>query len=147
DGEGPLLRDAFSCSGSERHPGECPTMVLGEPTCPPGHTAAVNCSGVRHVRLAGGPGRCAGRVEVYVNGSWATICQDNWDTADATVVCHQLGCGTVLAVPDSAQFGAGSGPLWLDAGGCAGTEASLWDCPALAPRSCQRGGGAGVVCS
>ncbi|XP_021238841.1 deleted in malignant brain tumors 1 protein-like [Numida meleagris] len=44
-GTGTLLHDALSCSGSERHPGECPVEVLGQPTCPLGHTAAINCSG------------------------------------------------------------------------------------------------------
>ncbi|NXK14894.1 C163A protein, partial [Herpetotheres cachinnans] len=158
-GDGPLQRDAFVCSGSERHPGECPTVVLGEAACPPGHAAAVNCSaaaparsppcpaGSQRVRLAGGPGRCAGRVEVYVNGTWGTVCQDTWDLLDATVTCHQLGCGMALAAPGSARFGPGTGPLWLDAGGCAGTEASLWDCPVSAWHSCQRGGGAGAICS
>ncbi|NWZ01841.1 C163A protein, partial [Loxia curvirostra] len=45
-GEGPLRPDAFGCSGSERHPGECPVAVLGKPPCAPGNAAAVNCSGV-----------------------------------------------------------------------------------------------------
>ncbi|KAM6255144.1 scavenger receptor cysteine-rich type 1 protein M130-like [Spheniscus humboldti] len=249
-GDGPLWPDAFGCGGSERHPGQCPTAVLGEPACPPGHAAAVNCSGIaeplrlvegesrcdgrlevsaspgawarvqaglwgawdasvvcqqlgcgvlekvytvpgsgteglqglrsagteenlargnvlgtaaaltgspeevavvcsgsRRVRLAGGPGRCAGRVEVYVNGTWGTVCQETWDLRDAAVVCRQLGCGMALAAPRSARFGPGTGPLWPDAGGCAGTEASLWDCPASAQRGCRHGGGAGAVCS
>ncbi|NXD83615.1 C163A protein, partial [Halcyon senegalensis] len=158
-GHGPLWPDAFGCSGSERHPGECPVAVLGEPSCPPGHAAAVNCSGPteetlaqcnvsgtvtvptgspeevaivcsgdRRVRLADGPGRCAGRVEVYDSGTWATVCRDTWDTPDATVVCRQLGCGAALEVPSSAPFGPGTGQLWPDAGGCAGTEESLWEC-------------------
>ncbi|NXT72941.1 C163A protein, partial [Chaetops frenatus] len=45
-GEGPLRPDAFGCSGSERHPGECPVAVLGKPRCAPGNAAAVNCSGM-----------------------------------------------------------------------------------------------------
>lgn len=49
-GNGPLRRDTFGCDGSERHPGECPVVVLGEPACPPGHTAAVNCSGLYGTR-------------------------------------------------------------------------------------------------
>ncbi|NXX45813.1 C163A protein, partial [Tricholaema leucomelas] len=175
EGNGQLWRDTFRCRGSEWHPGECSVTVLGEPTCAPGHaaTVAIVCSGEcpgkgwgvlaperpphpgypwcpagsRRVRLAAGPGRCAGRVEVYVNGTWGTICQDNWDVLGATVVCRQLGCGRALAAPSPARFGPGTGPLWLGAGDCAGTEVSLWDCPALARRGCRRGGGAAAICS
>ncbi|XP_065541140.1 scavenger receptor cysteine-rich type 1 protein M130-like isoform X2 [Lathamus discolor] len=274
-GNGSLRVDAFGCSGSERHPGECPVAVLGEPTCPPGHAAAVKCSGAaeplrllegqsrcegrlevstspgawaavpaglrdtqvatvacgelgcgepesvypvpgpsagglrevrcagsedvlaqcnvsatavapsgaaealavacsgecpgraggagpaggspvasrpcpagsRRLRLAGGPGRCAGRVELYVEGAWSPVCQDAWGIPDATVVCRQLGCGAALEAPGSARFGPGAAPPWPGTGGCAGTEASLWDCPAPLQSGCRRGGGAGAVCS
>ncbi|NXW85774.1 C163A protein, partial [Alopecoenas beccarii] len=167
-GDRPMWHDGFGCDGSEWHPGQCPVAVLGEPPCPPGHTATVNCSGLlpgvpapraataarsrvpagsRRVRLAGGPGRCAGRVELYTSGTWAAACQDTWDLPDATVVCRQLGCGAALAAPGADRFGAGVGTPWPDAGGCTGTEASLWDCPASARRGCRRGGGAGAICS
>ena len=41
-------------------------------------------------RLVDGPSPLHGRVEVCVDERWSTVCDDNWDDADATVVCKQL---------------------------------------------------------
>ena len=96
-----------------------------------------------------GPGRCAGRVEIYYQGSWGTVCDDGWDLPDATVVCHQLGCGGAAEAVGSARFGKGSGRIWLQGVNCSGDEAALWDCPAgsWGQHNCGHKEDAGVVCS
>ena len=73
-------------------------------------TAAIFCCSLNHVdnyniiigecvgctsgaiRLAGsGSSSTQGRVEVCYSNQWGTVCDDEWDSNDAKVVCKQLG--------------------------------------------------------
>ena len=42
------------------------------------------------IRLQGGSYSNQGRVEVYCNGQWGTICDDGFGSTDAQTICKQL---------------------------------------------------------
>lgn len=101
------------------------------------------------IRLSGGGSPCAGRVEVYYDGSWGSVCDDSWDAANAHVACKQLGCGNALEVTLPDSCGAGSGPIWLDEIDCSGNETFLWDCPSApwSKHDCSHKEDVRIMCS
>ncbi|KAK1172589.1 T-cell differentiation antigen CD6 isoform X1 [Acipenser oxyrinchus oxyrinchus] len=110
----------------------------------------VICRGHRAVRLAGGRDACAGRVEVWEEGFWGTVCDDWWDMKDGNVACAQVGCGFAVEVLSGGarQFGKGHGPILMDDMNCTGTERFLWECPVLKHSGdCGHKEDAGVICS
>ncbi|NXA56745.1 DMBT1 protein, partial [Nothocercus julius] len=153
-GEDPIWLDRVACSGTERALSECWAKPWGQHSCSHMEDASVVCSdsdttNVTTVRLMNGPHHCAGRVEVFHNQKWGTVCDDGWDLNDATVVCRQLGCGRALSASKQALFGQGSDPIWLDRVSCTGRENALTECKARpwGLNSCNHQEDAGVVCS
>ena len=90
-----------------------------------------------------------GRVEVYYDGVWGTVCDDSWDINDAHVVCRQLGFSSAFSAPQRAKYGQGSEPTWLDNVQCQGGEASLLDCThaGWGIENCSHSEDASVVCN
>nr|XP_020859189.1 soluble scavenger receptor cysteine-rich domain-containing protein SSC5D [Phascolarctos cinereus] len=106
--------------------------------------------GTPRLRLVSGPGRCAGRLEVWYGGRWGTVCDDGWDVRDATVACRELGCGVPQEPgPAAGRFGWGEGPIWLDDVACSGTEVWLANCPAApwGKHNCAHNEDVGVTCT
>ncbi|KFQ92479.1 Deleted in malignant brain tumors 1 protein, partial [Nipponia nippon] len=172
-GQGPIWLDNVRCTGTEAALSECRAKSWGVHGCKHEEDAGVICSvtcpgsqstghgrsrlvpedldpgSSEALRLVNGPHRCAGRVEVFHNQQWGTICDDGWDLNDAAVVCRQLGCGTAVSAPGLSGFGQGSGPIWLDGVSCLGTEATLAECPVKpwGHHACNHVEDASVVCS
>ena len=44
------------------------------------------------LRLTDGNNQLEGRVEVYYNEQWGTVCNDNWDIVDAKYVTVKCDC-------------------------------------------------------
>ena len=86
-----------------------------------------------------------GRVEVYANGAWGTVCDDDWGINDATVVCRQLGFSGATSAKSSAYFGQGSGEIILDNVACTGSESNIGSCSSSSP-NCDHSEDAGVIC-
>ena len=63
------------------------------------------------VRLVNGSSEGEGRVEVFHDGVWGTVCDDHWSEIDANVVCRELGFARALSAPHRSTYGHGNGTV------------------------------------
>ncbi|NXV47211.1 HIPL1 protein, partial [Uria aalge] len=113
-------------------------------TAPPLRNGAVRLMEKR------GHGRSWGRVEIYIDGEWGTVCDDGWSLPAAAVVCRQLGFPYVVRASKKAEFGEGiSLRILLDDVQCSGQEKTLLECDHadVGTHNCSHEEDAGVVCS
>ncbi|EDV19474.1 uncharacterized protein TRIADDRAFT_62104 [Trichoplax adhaerens] len=101
------------------------------------------------VRITNGKYEFEGRVEVFHNNEWGTVCDGNWNIKAATVVCKQLGYYEAVQAVYFGQFGGSQGKIWLNNVHCSGSESSLLDCThsGWSNTTCTHANDAGVVCS
>ncbi|XP_059821862.1 lysyl oxidase homolog 3B-like isoform X4 [Hypanus sabinus] len=138
-------------SGEMRHPwvslpmlGAWVLVVSGQQTSPtpPRHNKV-------QIRLAGYPRKHnEGRVEVFYEGEWGTICDDDFKLENAKVLCRMLGFISATGWTHSAKYGKGTGRVWLDNLDCGGTEKDVSECKSLGwgMTDCTHEEDAGVIC-
>uniref|UniRef100_H3A611 Soluble scavenger receptor cysteine-rich domain-containing protein SSC5D n=1 Tax=Latimeria chalumnae TaxID=7897 RepID=H3A611_LATCH len=174
-GTGYILLDNVDCKGSENSLRECRNHGWGVHNCNHFEDVAVKCNALLpdntrtlrglkqraypqtapllkedgNVRLVNGDDLCRGRVEIFYQEEWGTVCDDDWDINGANVVCQQLGCGTAVEYLKSSSFGRGSGPILLDNVNCDGTESKLSACRSLGwgVHNCGHHEDSGVICT
>lgn len=62
------------------------------------------------LRLAGHPRKHnEGRIELFHQGEWGTICDDDFSIFNANVLCRQLGFVSATGWTHSAKYGKGQG--------------------------------------
>jgi len=122
-GSGAIWLDNVRCSGTETYVGGCQHNGWGNHNCVHGEDVSLSCN---IVRLVGGPSPREGRLEVYYNGTWGTVCDGDFNNAAARVACYMLGFTGGQDIGD--RYGAGNGTIWLDDVRCDGTETNITEC-------------------
>ncbi|XP_051976517.1 deleted in malignant brain tumors 1 protein-like [Xyrauchen texanus] len=145
-GSGPVWFSDLKCYSSESTLSNCQSSGWSQNTCGHEKDAGVICQ--LKTKLVDGFSSCSGRVEVFYNGQWGTVCDNGWDLSDAAVVCKEMGCGDVIEANSGAKFGQGSGQIWMANVSCAGDESTLSSCESRnwAVKDCDHSKDAGVVC-
>ena len=99
------------------------------------------------VRLSGGHTPHEGRVELFYNQEWGTICDNGWGITDAEVVCRALDFPGAASAQGGAKFGEGTGTIHFDQVQCEGDELSLVKCTRGADgSSCSHSQDASLTC-
>ena len=100
------------------------------------------------IRLSGGFSDYEGRLEIYYNGQWGTVCDDyfNSNPNAGIVACRQLGFGGFIS-----QFNANGGTdiILLDDVVCTGSESTLMACSnsGWGNHNCGHSQDVGIICS
>ncbi|KAH3725447.1 hypothetical protein DPMN_051291 [Dreissena polymorpha] len=118
--------------------------------CLPSGWQNVSCEPISNVRLQGDGSFYRGRVEVYQNRLWGTVCvaKDKRDVRIANVICNQLGMQGGRYLEDE-EFSKGTGPVQLSNVVCTGFEASVINCThsGLGVQDCGHDDDIGVMCN
>ncbi|XP_012863262.1 T-cell differentiation antigen CD6 [Echinops telfairi] len=122
-GRGPIHRDQVNCSGTEAYLWDCPGMP-GAGYCGHKEDAGVRCSEHQSWRLTGSADPCHGQVEVDYHGVWSTVCDSEWYSPEAEVLCQSLGCGPVDSIPKGLPHSL-AGRMYYS---CTGGETTLAEC-------------------
>ncbi|XP_026109155.1 deleted in malignant brain tumors 1 protein-like [Carassius auratus] len=142
-GSGPIWTNCMLCTGSETTLKNCGSAEFFNYNCNHDTDAGVICSGVRLV----GDSHCSGRLEIYHNQTWMSVCDAVFDPQDAEVVCRELDCGAPVQVLGAAAFHKGDAQMWTKEIQCRGDESQIQMCPASQKHNCSHDDHQALLCA
>ncbi|XP_049320450.1 scavenger receptor cysteine-rich type 1 protein M130 isoform X3 [Astyanax mexicanus] len=163
--EGQMWSEELQCRGNESHMYLCQTSPSLKPNCSHNKDVGLRCSGHTQARLMNGSDSCSGRVElqylssslasheggvrlsggmecegeveVFFRQDWRRVLLDSWSESEASVVCRQLGCGSVLNISSSSSSSPEHSYMCVTGFNCSGSEAHLRNCSSSQAVNCS----------
>ncbi|XP_049329679.1 deleted in malignant brain tumors 1 protein-like isoform X5 [Astyanax mexicanus] len=152
EGSGRIWADVFDCQGNETHLLKCPISSWSRTACSHKQDVGLICSGsslASHegvVRLTGGM-ECEGEVEVFFRQDWRRVLLDSWSESEASVVCRQLGYGSVLNISSSSSSSPEHSYMCVTGFNCSGSVAHLRNCSSSQAVNCSSTEQLYITCS
>ncbi|XP_060593205.1 deleted in malignant brain tumors 1 protein-like [Ruditapes philippinarum] len=166
EGGGDISMSNVGCNGNESNLGDCKSRGFGYGLvhCSHAQDAGVTCDGSQvitspppqiqgpesDVRLIRGSSCLSGLLQVYHKEEWRFVCNTNFGSPDATVVCRTLGFNAGKGYLDYfGYFGFGDGLYWLDNLDCHGNESHIFNCTSnpFGENNCNVNQAVGLFCS
>ncbi|KAL0148697.1 hypothetical protein M9458_056024, partial [Cirrhinus mrigala] len=150
EGSGEIWADVFDCDGNETKLSECSISSWSRAECSHRRDVGVICSIKQEifssdsslalhdglVRLSG-ERQCEGEVEVFIHQVWRRVLLDSWSLTESSVVCRQLGCGSVLNFYGSSSSSPEHSHECVTGFQCSGSEAHLGNCSSPQTLNCS----------
>ncbi|XP_051546840.1 scavenger receptor cysteine-rich type 1 protein M130 [Myxocyprinus asiaticus] len=142
EGSGEIWADVFDCQGNETQLSQCPISSWSRAERSHAQDVGVICSNSSlalhdgRVRLSG-ERECEGEVEVYIHQVWRRVLLDSWSLTESSVVCRQLGCGSVLNFYGSSSSSPEHSHDCVMGFQCSGSEAHLGNCSSPQTLNCS----------
>lgn len=98
----------------------------------------------------GGATEAEGRLQIYLNGIWGSVCEKGWGSKSSNVVCRELGYVRAVRTVQGTLYKYNDNvPVWLSDVQCQGTEKRMAECPhgPIGTHTCSHDHDIGIICS
>ncbi|XP_069503613.1 scavenger receptor cysteine-rich type 1 protein M130-like [Ambystoma mexicanum] len=139
--------DFVQCQDDTQFLWHCSPRPQKTQQCHAGSYAEVICSESVQLRLANGPSRCAGMVEVFFKYSWKKVCSSTISQKFGSYVCNELKCGMQIDMPQGEMATSGRN-AWIRSFFCKSGEFDK-DClpEEILESDCREGKALALICS